>query len=241
MPITINDVRREVLVGLSRIRIHDSDTIEVADGDHPMQPSVKEGIVTGPGGGGTVERIPKWSGVGNELVDSAFQHLTLTNPPDLENTHEFRTLTGSAFSMRIKPGSPPSGQSGKVLMIEGGDASDAAINEDGGQVRIRGGERIGSGLRGNVNITATQIVLTGEIVLGNNTSTTGSAGSGTSMTSSADTEIHFDIQGTEYFRIEAAQLTAATELDMSGNDITGYAPKESHIDLFALAAEHAFS
>jgi len=43
MPITINDVRREVLVGLSRIRIHDSDTIEVADGDNPMKPSIKAG------------------------------------------------------------------------------------------------------------------------------------------------------------------------------------------------------
>ena len=35
-------------------------------------------------------------------------------------------------------------------------------------------------------------------------------------------------------------------IDDSGNlttagDITGYAPKESHIDLLALAAEHAFS
>ncbi len=45
MSITIQDVRREVLTGISRIRIIDSDTIVVADGDHVMQPSVIGGTV----------------------------------------------------------------------------------------------------------------------------------------------------------------------------------------------------
>ena len=45
MAITIQDIRREVITALSRIQIIDSDTIVVADGDNPMQPSVIGGTV----------------------------------------------------------------------------------------------------------------------------------------------------------------------------------------------------
>lgn len=39
----------------------------------------------------------------------------------------------------------------------------------------------------------------------------------------------------------SSTLLLEVDLDMFGNDIVGYAPKESHIDFIALAAEHAFS
>ncbi len=77
MPITINDVRREVLVGLTRIRIHESDSIEVLDGDHPMQPSVKPGAGELTAGDGI--RID-----GNGEISFAFYN-TLTNLDPVTN------------------------------------------------------------------------------------------------------------------------------------------------------------
>ncbi len=49
MPLTIQDVRREVRTALSRVRILDSDTIEISAGSHPLQPSVKTGALSGVG------------------------------------------------------------------------------------------------------------------------------------------------------------------------------------------------
>ena len=232
MPITIQDIRREVKTAISRVRIIDSDTVHVADGDHPMQPSV----TTASGGVGDVvgpsvaqhEEIVVFNGTTGKLIKKSAAVIE-----DFGSFLIFKPLSSAADLLIVAAENNIGGDGGK-MSVDGGAG---AVNGDGGDVVITSGRLAGSGDDGDITLDSVggTIRLDGPVVFITGRGTTGGSGSGTGFSSQLPTEFDIEVQGSIVGHF------IATGLDLLGLDLIGLAPKESHIDLLALATEHAFS
>lgn len=216
-------VLSEIAKAIAKLRIIDSDTIEVADGDHPMQPSViggGTGHVTGPalandnalvvfdGTTGKLVKDPGFGVAGDSILIGATREIT--NVRVISGGEDpfplFITIMGNA-GLALSTANITSGpaEPGDITLIAG-NALDAAEDTFGADIFMRPGK--GSGI----------------------------ADDGVVEIRDADDNIIFTTGPTLN-----APIKASVNLDMDGNDIIGLAPKESHIDLLALATEHAFS
>jgi len=145
MTVSIQDVRREVRQAVSRIRIIDSDSIVVLDGDHPMQPSIVAG---GPGGavlGPTltdINAIALWdTATGDLLKNSGFS--ILEADPMVLRTFD----AANPLDIIIQPGIA-SATDGASISIDGGHSNTGA----GGTVFIKGGSQSPGSSPGGGNI-----------------------------------------------------------------------------------------
>jgi hypothetical protein len=238
---TMQDVRREVSRQVSQIRIIDSDTVQVAPGDHPMQPSVIGG---GPGVG---DFVGPASATPNALVifDGATGKLGKSSLLTWDGTLLRLDDTGVDLSIRtdhgnitIWPGQDLSATDpvAKTVTIRGGQAGASGtvggitqvmggvgVDADGGPLLLDGGTVLGTGSKANVVLQGVVNILPSGVIAGVPTFDSGSITTNTLGDSGA------------------GELTMTTDINMAGFDILGYAPKESHVDLVALATEYAFS